>query len=185
MAKKTKRLATDDWLVEALTTLAREGIGAVRVERLARYLGVTKGSFYWHLKDRQELLDRLLEHWATEMTDKVDLHVSELHGRPGQQLLALLEYITENDMNRYDSAVRAWALYDERAETVVRRVDRKRLKYVCDLFLELGFPAEEAEIRGRMSYYYVIGEHTCSIEDDTLERRLEHVRLRHRLLTER
>ena len=187
-SEKTRRLATDDWLVEALTTLAREGIGAVRIERLARYLGVTKGSFYWHFKDKPELLSRLLELWETEMTDNVDAHVSHLQGKPAEQLLALLEHIAEQDLNRYDAAVRAWALYDKQAATVVRRVDAKRLEYAYTLFLEMGFPAKEAQVRSRMSYYYVVGEYTAlisSAEKVALERRLEHVRLRHRLLTER
>ncbi len=116
-SEKTRRLATDDWLVEALMTLAREGIGAVRIERLARYLGVTKGSFYWHFKDRPELLDRLLQHWETEMTDNVDAHVSHLQGKPAEQLLALLEHIAENDINRYDASMRAWSLHDDRVAT--------------------------------------------------------------------
>ncbi len=187
-AVRRDRLGTYDWLIEALETLGREGIGAVRVERLARYLGVTKGSFYWHFKDRPELLDRLLEHWETEMTDKIHAHVSHLDGKPAEQLLALLKHIDKQDLNRYDAAVRAWALYDKRAATVVTRVDAKRLEYVHTLFLEMGFPAEEAHIRSRMSYYYVVGEYTASIssiEKGAPEQRVEHVRLRHRLLTER
>jgi len=149
---------------------------------------VTKGSFYWHFKDRPELLDRLLEHWETEMTDNVDAHVSHLHGKPAEQLLALLEHIAEQDLNRYDAAVRAWALYDKRAAAVVRRDDATRLEYVHTLFLQMGFPAKEAEVRSRMSYYYVVGEYTAvisSVEKIALERRLKHVQLRHRLLTER
>jgi hypothetical protein len=77
----------------------------------------------------------------------------------------------------------AWALHDERVATVVRRVDRKRLAYVRALFLKMGFPAKQAEIRSRMSYYYVVGEHTALVEERTLKSRLEDIRLRHELLT--
>ncbi len=182
-AAKTQRLGPHDWLVEALETLGREGVVGVNVENIARSMGVTKGGFYWHFKDIQELLDRLLEHWEMELTDKIDAHLSHLHGKPAEQLLALLEFIAENETNRYDTSMRTWALHDERVATVVRRVDQKRLAYVRDLFRKMGFPAEQARMRSRMSYYYVVGEHTTLAEERTLESRLEDIKLRHELLT--
>jgi hypothetical protein len=81
--------------------------------------------------------------------------------------------------------MRAWALHDERVARVVRRVDRKRLAYVRDLFLKLGFPAEQARMRSRVSYYYVVGEYTALVDEGTLEDRLEDIKLRHELLTGR
>ena len=184
-AKKTQRLSPHDWVVEALETLGREGVVGVNVENIARSMGVTKGSFYHHFKDKEELVDWLLEYWETELTDKVNTHVSHLHGTPAEQLLALLEFIAEHETNRYDASMRAWALHDERVARVVRRVDRKRLAYVRDLFLKLGFPAEQARMRSRVSYYYVVGEYTALVDEGTLEDRLEEIKLRHELLTGR
>lgn len=152
---------------------------------MARSLGVTKGSFYWHFKDRNDFLDRLLEYWETENTDKIEAHAARAQGTPQQRLLALLEHIVREEINRYDSAVRAWALYDERAARVARRVDEKRLAYCQALFLKMGFPPRQAEIRSRMSYFYLVGEHSSFARLPSLETRLENVRLRHRLLTER
>ncbi len=182
-AAKTQRLGPHDWFVWALETLGRAGVVGVGVENIARSMGVTKGSFYHHFEDKEEFISRLLEHWETELTDKIDAHVAHLHGKPAEQLLALLEFIAENETNRYDASMRAWALHDERVATVVRRVDQKRLAYVRDLFRKMGFPADQAEIRGRMSYYYVVGEHTALAEERTLESRLEDIKLRHELLT--
>ncbi len=182
-AAKTQRLGPHDWFVGALETLGREGVVGVSVENVARSMRVTKGSFYHHFKDQEEFINRLLEYWETELTDKIDAHLSHLHGKPAEQLLALLEFISENETNRYDSSMRAWALHDERVATVVRRVDQKRLAYVRDLFLKMGFPAEQAEIRGRMSYYYVVGERTALAEERTLDSRLEDIKLRHEVLT--
>ncbi len=184
-AKKTQRLSPHDWVVEALETLRRESIVGVSVENIARSMGVTKGSFYYHFKDKEELVDWLLEYWETELTDKVNTHVSHLHGTPAEQLLALLEFIAEQETNRYDASMRAWALHDERVARVVRRVDRKRLAYVRDLFLKLGFPAEQARMRSRVSYYYVVGGYTALVDEGTLEDRLEEIKLRHELLTGR
>jgi AcrR family transcriptional regulator len=182
-AAKTQRLGPHDWFVEALETLGREGVVGVNVENVARSMRVTKGSFYHHFEDKEEFINRLLEYWETELTDKIDAHLSHLHGKPAEQLLALLEFIAENEINRYDASMRAWALHDERVATAVRRVDQKRLAYVRDLFRKMGFPADQAEIRGRMSYYYVVGEHTALAEEKTLESRLEDIKLRHEVLT--
>ncbi len=182
-AAKTQRLGAHDWLVGALEALGRAGVVGVNIENVARSMGATKGSFYHHFKDREEFVNRLLEYWETELTDKIDAHLSHLHGKPAEQLLALLEFIAENETNRYDGSMRAWALHDERVATVVRRVDQKRLAYVRDLFLRLGFPADQAAMRSRMSYYYVVGEHTALVEESTLESRLEDIKLRHELLT--
>ncbi|MHC4342543.1 MAG: TetR/AcrR family transcriptional regulator [Planctomycetota bacterium] len=182
-AAKIPRLGARDWLVEALETLGREGVIGVSVENVARSMGATKGSFYHHFKNKEELIHRLLEYWETELTDKIDGHVAHLHGKPAEQLLALLEFIAENETNRYDAAMRAWALHDERVATVVRRVDQKRLAYVRALFRKMGFPAEQADMRGRMSYYDVVGEHSALAEERTLESRLKDIKLRHELLT--
>ncbi len=182
-AAKTQRLDPHDWLAGALETLGREGVVGVNVENVARSMGVTKGGFYHHFKDKDEFISRLLEHWETELTDKIDAHVAQLRGKPAEQLLALLEFIAENETNRYDASMRAWALHDERVATVVRRVDQKRLAYVRDLFRKMGFSAEQARMRSRMSYYYVVGEHTALAEERALESRLEDIKLRHELLT--
>ncbi len=179
-----RRLDRYDWLIQGIETLRNSGIDAVRVEPMARLLGVTKGSFYWHFKDRGEFLDGLLEYWETEMTDKIASHVKDAEGEPKRQLLALLEHIVRQEINRYDAAVRAWALYDKRATAVVRRVDERRLAYCRQLFLDMGFSAEQAEIRSRMSYFYVVGEYSAVMAKPTHVERLAHVRLRHELLTE-
>ncbi len=182
-AKETQRLGPQDWVVEALETLGREGVVGVNVENVARSIRVTKGSFYHHFEDKEEFINRLLEYWETELTDKINGHLSHLHGKPAEQLLALLEFIAEHETNRYDASMRAWALHDERVATVVRRVDQKRLAYVGGLFRKMGFPADQARMRSRVSYYYVVEEYTALVDEGTLEDRLEDIKLRHELLT--
>lgn len=180
----TKRLDRRDWVLQGIETLRASGIAAVHVEPMARLLGVTKGSFYWHFKDRGEFLDCLLEYWETEMTDKIDSHLAHTRGDPRRQLRTLLEHIVNEEINRYDAAIRAWARYDERAARVVARVDERRLEYCNRLFLDMGFPPDQAEIRSRLSYFYLVGEHSAFLTELAREERLAHVRLRHEILTE-
>lgn len=66
------------WVAAGLESLRQGGVGAVRVERLAARLGITKGSFYWHFRNRGDLLDALLEYWAREMTD-AEFELSLIH----------------------------------------------------------------------------------------------------------
>ena len=177
-------LTDQDWLAEALRTLALEGVSAIRVERLARSLGVTKGSFYWHFKSHSELLARLREYWTDEHTVAVDDSQAQDAAEAEAMLLALLRQIIREDVNRYDPAMRAWGLFDALTAEAVQRVDNARLAYVKRLFLRMGFDREEAELRSRMSYYYVIGESSAGI-DRTPEDRLAFLDRRHARLVDR
>ncbi len=179
------RLNREDWLAKALDVLAEEGIGAVCIEPVAKALGVTKGSFYWHFEDRDELVECLLEYWETEHTDRLGDLVAADSSDPSKQLLTLLELVTAHDENRYDASVRAWARHDPRAATHLKRVDQKRLSYQRDLFLEMGFSKEEADLRSRWSYYYMIGEYSVLATPPSVDRRLGLARRRHRMLTAR
>ena len=117
------RLNREDWLAKALDVLAEDGIGAVCIEPVAKALGVTKGSFYWHFEDRDELVECLLEYWETEHTDRLGDLVAADSSDPSKQLLTLLELVTAHDENRYDASVRAWARHDPRAAIHLKRVD--------------------------------------------------------------
>ncbi len=180
-AKKRTKLSRDDWLASSMDALLLEGVEGIHVEPLARRLGVTKGSFYWHFKDRQELLNSVVEYWSTRMIDAVCAH-DALIGSASERLHQVMEEITQQDRGRYEAAMRMWASSDEHVAKAVKRVDEARLKWTSDLFLEMGFAREQAEIRGRMMVFYEYGEAEFSIRA-SVEKRLEYVRLRHAILT--
>lgn len=181
-SSRSSRLHREDWLSHALEALRREGVGGLRVEPLARSLGVTTGSFYWHFKDRQDLLDSVLEHWTETMTRAIAVRMTS-EDEPKVQLENLLVEVTQEERNRYEIAVRNWATFDSKARRAVRTVDECRMAYVNGLFLQLGFADMEAEMRSRMLIFYQLGEAGFSIKD-SLERRLEMVKLRLELLTQ-
>ncbi len=156
--QKTKRLTRLSWIKCAFDTLYEDGIEQVRVERLAKKLKVTKGSFYWHFKDRSELLEALIEYWNEEMTKTVLQNAEMFHGDPQKRIVSTLTYIVSNERTKYDPAVRAWANHDPKAKKYVEKVDKLRLTFLIALFSDAGFDPEESEIRARMLYYYVLGE---------------------------
>ncbi len=146
------------WLSAGLDALRKGGVGAVRVERLAAGVGVTKGSFYHHFRDRGALLDALLEFWSREMTDAEFERLEGLRGGLAARLLALAEDVLERGMGRYDPAIRAWARNDRKVAAAVAQVDRRRVKALAGFFEEGGFGAAEARTRARTFYTFLLGE---------------------------
>ena len=146
------------WLRAGLEALRKGGVGAVRVERLAADLGMTKGSFYWHFRDRGALLDALLEFWSREMTDAEFERIQTLRAGLAARLLALAQDVLEKGMGRYDPAIRGWARTDRKVAAAVAQVDRRRVRALTGFFEEGGFSAAEARTRARLFYTFLLGE---------------------------
>jgi AcrR family transcriptional regulator len=182
MADTSNRLTRSDWLEAALVALDQGGLDAVKVLLLARSLGVSRGSFYWHFRDRQELLDSLLTYWEKRHTDEVSALAAAVQGDPSTTLLSLMENVLRTRQGRYDPAIRAWARHAPSVAAVVRRADKRRLEYICGLFREMGFDADEAQARGRLALLYLIGDHVMQASESK-SRSLHLLALRHRILT--
>jgi AcrR family transcriptional regulator len=146
------------WLTAGLDALRKGGVAAVRVERLADAVGVTKGSFYHHFRDRGALLEEVLEYWAREMTDAEFERIQTLRGGLAARLIALAEDVLQKGMGRYDPAVRAWARQDRKVAAAVAQVDRRRIKALAGFFEDGGFAAAEARVRARTFYTFLLGE---------------------------
>ncbi len=132
----------------------------MRVETLAKRLHVTKGSFYWHFRDRRDLVDAVLEEWKGGRIS--DIRKQTAAG-PGEELAALRHTIGVYSAGRnrkglpIELAVREWARRDARAAEVVEEVDAERLACASRLFVSLGLPSAEAAARSVLLYAYVFG----------------------------
>jgi AcrR family transcriptional regulator len=189
--KKTRtKLGKQDWIETGLTVLAESGVESVRVEPLAKLMKVTKGSFYWHFKDRNELLEAIVEEWVRLDTKSVIDRVNQLEADPKTRLLKLFEIAVENNEQidgigdgRIENAIRAWATNDAKVAAVVAEVDRQRLDYTADLFMKIGFTPLEAMVRAKMAYYtLVVGEFTIGAQRNQADRLLE-AQLQYAILT--
>ena len=125
-------LQRNDWLRAARLALLRGGVEAVRVEKLARDLHVTKGSFYWHFQDREELLEILLREWEEELLNDI---VPRLKGRRGHEALQLLLQLLvkrlplgEQGMLPSDAAMYTWAAVSPEVARRVNRAEKKRIE---------------------------------------------------------
>lgn len=180
MEEASSRLNRDDWLAAALKR-CEHGIDAVKIAPLAADMGVTTGSFYWHFKNRRELLEALLAYWESEMTDAAIAAARAFDGTPEERILYLMESVATGNRARYDLAFWSWARSDARVGRVFRRVLKKRFEFAAWMFAEAGFDAEQATVRGRMMVVYLMGEST--LVPDSMSRRREYLKLKHAVLT--
>lgn len=150
------RLAAEDWARAALHALARGGVGAVAVEPLAKALGVTKGSFYWHFPNRHALLVAALTLWERAHTDET-IALVEAVDDPAGRLRALFEHVLQpGPDNRVELALLA-AADDPLVGPVVARVTERRVAFTAGLFRELGYSPAEARQRGLLAYTAYLG----------------------------
>jgi AcrR family transcriptional regulator len=154
----TSRLDATAWTVAALDLLAEQGIDGVRIELLARRLGVTKGSFYWHFKDRDDLHVAMLDHWRRKTTlglidrfDQVDAPAVDRL----RQLIRLTTRPQSAQGSEVELSVRLWGRRDPRARAALREIDDLRTRYMAGLLKEAGVAADEAQARSLLIYSFM------------------------------
>ncbi|MDX6284728.1 MAG: hypothetical protein QOG53_213 [Frankiales bacterium] len=136
------------WVDAGLRVLADGGPDAVRIEALARDLGVSKGGFYWYFDDRQALLDEMLDTWEHLFIDAVIAHVDGAGGDGKVKLRRLFDLAASaGEPLKIDPAVRAWAKHDKAVARRLRRVDNRRMDYMRSLFAD--FCTDEGEVEAR------------------------------------
>jgi AcrR family transcriptional regulator len=178
----TPKLSRQDWLAMGIQILIEKGVEAVKIDPLAKFLNVTRGSFYWHFKDRNDLLEAILNEWETRNTRSVIAQVEELDSSPSSKLLSLFE-IAAHDDNRFEKAIRIWSDNDSRAAAAIEQVDRQRLDYLQTLFLQLGFSETDAKVRAQIAYSVRLSWFVMAMPSQSTER-LTEIRLVHAILAQ-
>ncbi|HEY2715418.1 MAG TPA: TetR/AcrR family transcriptional regulator [Solirubrobacterales bacterium] len=154
------RISPEAWVEEGLQVLAKGGPDAVRVEPLARSLGITKGSFYWSFKDRAALLEAILDRWERASVDEVIERIEARGGEPAvklRHLFALARGRDGIDLGRVDLAIRDWARRDEAVAARLQRVDDRRIDYMRSLFAATGAGELETEARCLLVFSLFVG----------------------------
>jgi AcrR family transcriptional regulator len=175
------RLSREDWLRSALETMRKQGVDGVKVAPLAARMGVTTGSFYWHFKNRRELLNALLDFWERSMTDSAIEQAKRFEGSAKDRILFLMKRVMVDDLAGYDLPIWHWAQSDVGAGRVFQRALGKRFSFATWMFQEAGFPRQQAEVRGRMMVVYLMGEST--LVSDSVSSRTELIKQKHAILT--
>ncbi|MGN6871731.1 MAG: TetR/AcrR family transcriptional regulator [Solirubrobacteraceae bacterium] len=174
------RTPRTSWVQEGLRALGIGGPDAVRVEKLAEALGVTKGGFYWHFDDRNALLEEMLDTWERLVVDEAIARVDAGRGDPRTKLRRLFA-LTESvgDMWNIEFAIRDWARRDARVAARLRRLDDRRMDYMRQLFASFCADQDEVEVRCTlvMSLFvankFIAADHAPRSRSDVLRMALE------------
>ncbi|GGI30310.1 TetR/AcrR family transcriptional regulator [Bradyrhizobium guangdongense] len=149
----TEQLSADDWIKQGLKALARSGFTALKADPLAKALGVSRGSFYWHFADLGAFHAAVLKRWREIAAEEIIAGVEAVGGEPLKALLRR-SFGARLDLER---AVRNWAAFDPAAQTAVRAIDRRRLDYIEALLQRRGFSATTARARAQLLYWTFLG----------------------------
>jgi AcrR family transcriptional regulator len=159
--KKGKIDKAKAWIEVGLAELGRAGVEGVRVEVLAKKLGVTKGGFYRRFPDRAALLQGMLQSWSAGRIAAIEQQAS-LDGATARERLKSLIRLYSERMNTegmaIELAIRQWARSDEAAAQAVASVDAARLKNVGQLYRATGLAGEEADAQAFLFYCFVFGQ---------------------------
>lgn len=143
-------LSREAWLDRALEVVSREGGAKLRISTLVEAIGVTKGSFYWHFKSRDDFVKCLIDYWHERYTLRVSDFLDEFQGSAREKLRKLMNMVFVEQLTRHDLAIRSWAIAEPNLRALVRRTDDHRLDYLRTLFAGVGFDKEASDLRARV-----------------------------------
>jgi AcrR family transcriptional regulator len=164
-------MTREDWVAAARKVLIKSGIDSVKIDRLARDTRATRGSFYWHFKDRDDLLDALLHDW--EVANYVAIaNIRARWARSKPDLTELIEmWISEGpDSPAFGMAIRTWARGDADVEEVMHHVDNEWINLMQLLFEPEGYEDAERLVRARIVYFHQVGYHALALREQQSER---------------
>lgn len=151
------RLSAPDWERGALEMIAEEGVAGLAIEALARRLGVTKGSFYWHFKNREALLDAALDRWEADDTRTLESHIGAAPYNPRERLGALFRWVSSEIQPHRIYAALLQALDHPQVKPMMTRVSQRRMDLLEVAFRQAGLAAEDARHRARLTYAAYVG----------------------------
>jgi AcrR family transcriptional regulator len=153
MVMSGERLGPEEWVNAGLRALARSGFTALKADRLAKTLGVSRGSFYWHFADVGAFHAAVLRRWREVALENI---VADLEATTGDRLDALLHRSISARSN-LEAAIRAWAFADREARVAVDTVDAERVRYLRKLLVETGVDPIHAETRAHILNWTYLG----------------------------
>jgi len=173
------------WIEAALKALAAGGPDAIRVEALAGDLGVSKGGFYWHFKDRGALLEEMLDTWEQSVVGDVIAEVESESGEPLAKLRHLFELASSApDLLPVELALRDWSRRDKGVAARLHRIDNQRMEYMRSLFGPICVDEDDVEARCILAFSLFIGSNFILAEHPGRSRRQVLQLALDRLLTE-
>ena len=169
--QKAPMLTREDWIDQAIEVLVELGVDAVQITDLARRLDITRGSFYWHFENREDLLDAIVGEWQRRNTG-VMVEALENAKTLDEGVLALFEVWV--DWKRFDpkldQAIREWSRKSENLGIKVQEEDDSRIRVIARFFELQGFEHPESFIRARVIYFTQLSYYALEVRELMAER---------------
>lgn len=150
----TRGVSKRQWLDAGMNALARAPATDIKVDHLARTLGVARAGFYWHFRNRKEFIAQLLEHWLYEVTEVIAENPDILALEPKSRLIVTAELIHDSDLCRAEPSILLLAAQDKKAAKVVKKANKIRWKYISSTLAEMGFKGDELAMRTMLYIAY-------------------------------
>jgi len=163
----------------AMEVLSKGGEAELRIDKLCRKLGVTKGSFYAHFENRADFIEQFVAHWSETSTQSVISAIDKFKDETAEaHLLALMRLLYQRRITGLEIAVRAWASRNSAVAQGVHETDRLRFEYIRRIFHDMGFRGRDLDLRTRLFVVYHGGELSMRLPPSGLSRE-EELKLRH------
>ncbi len=172
--KDSTQLARADWLRVAVKLLAEEGVDSLRITKLAEVLGVTRGSFYWHFKNREELLDTLVIYWQQKNASLVPTVLKDMNSLNEGVVALFAAWLDPSRFEpRLDVMIRDWGRKSSKVKKIVTRADIECIEAIAHFFHKMGMSTVEAMTRARTMYFCQIGYYVLDLQE-SLSQRLQY-----------
>ena len=179
-----KRVSKAEWLEKALEVLSENGIESVKIEFLSKKLGISKGGFYWHFRNRDDLLRQMLDYWSSEFTDVVlKNHFIQTLG-PEERIMEIMRLINDYELAKYDLPIRAWGQHDPVVKKAWVKVMSQRMKFFNSIMLEIGHDKKTAETLTRLFLGYHSWEYGI-FKNESKKMKDERMKLRLKFFTKK
>ncbi|AFL51185.1 AcrR family transcriptional regulator [Sinorhizobium fredii] len=162
------RGSADVWLGAAYESLLEAGVEAVKIQPLAKKLNLSRTSFYWFFKDREELLDALVSRWREKNTGNLVKQAEAYAETVAEAMLNVFDCWLDGGLfdSQFEFAVRSWALQSPETLKEVQNADHQRLDALSRMFLRFGYDVAHADVRARTIYLVQIGYITMQTRED-------------------
>jgi AcrR family transcriptional regulator len=166
------RGSQEGWLEAAYDLLLDSGVDSVKILPLAKSLNLSRTSFYWFFKDREELLAALISRWREKNTGNIVKQSAAYAESLAEAMLNVFDCWLNNDLfdAKFEFAVRSWALQSAEILDEVRRADQVRLDAIGKMFMRFGYAEPAADVRARTTYLVQIGYISMQSEEDIFTR---------------
>lgn len=177
------KLTSEDWVEKGLEFVRQVGHPRLCIEKVSKWLGVTKGAFYYHFSDKAEYERALLDHYTATTLQNLTNELALL-ASPQMRLREVLKKQIELDHTRLSMIFRAWGLENPSVAEALNKIDKLRLNHASYLFQDLGFSPQETAVRSRVLVTFLQGE-SGLFSQLSQQQRLEQLEERYRFFAEK